>query len=349
MPVHLDIAGQSPPAEAPQEALSGPLRDSHGRAIRDLRLSVTDRCNFRCVYCMAPDVRYIPKLQLLTLEEYVRIVRIAMSLGITKLRITGGEPTLYPHLDDFIEQVGGLGLRDLAMTTNGSRLRTHWAERWKRHGLKRLTISLDTLRPDRKDAITRAQTSLESIIHAVSIAKDAGLDPVKVNAVIIRGVNDDELASFADFALEHGVDMRLIEFMPLDAGGRWERRHVVTADEMIDRLGRTHTLEVQDDPPNSTSINYRIANSDGRIGIIASVSRAFCDGCDRLRIMADGKVRPCLFSDDEWDLKPLLRRGASDADIAGFLRGVVWNKSPGHSMNHDDFKRPSKTMSTIGG
>ncbi len=349
MTVHLDIAGQSPPPRAPKEALGGPLRDRHGRVIRDLRLSVTDRCNFRCVYCMAPDVRYIPKLQLLTLAEYLRIIRIAMSLGITKLRITGGEPTLYPHLDEFIEQAGALGLHDLAMTTNGSRLRTHWAQRWKRHGLKRLTISLDTLRPERKDAITRSQTSLDSIIRAVTIAKDAGLEPVKVNAVIIRGVNDDELEDFAEFAVKHAIDMRLIEFMPLDAGGRWERRHVVTADEMIERLSATHDLLPKDDPPNSTSINYRIANSAGRIGIIASVSRAFCDGCDRLRIMADGRLRPCLFSDDEWDLKPLLRKDADDATIAQFLRDVAWGKSPGHGMNRDDFKRPSRTMSTIGG
>ena len=335
-----------PPAPAMEE---GVLFDSHGRQIKDLRLSVTDRCNFRCVYCMEPDVKYIPKMQLLHLDEYIRLVEVAMSLGIEKLRITGGEPTLYPQLGEFIEAVGGMGLRDIALTTNGSTLTTQIAARWKYAGLHRVTISLDTLRPSRKDAITRSHTSLKNVIRSIDIAKDAGLNPVKVNAVILRGVNDDELADFAQFAKEHAIDMRLIEFMALDAGKRWNRASVVTAKEMLEKIEPFHTLIKEDDSPSSTSMNYRFPDASGRIGFIASVSQSFCHGCDRMRIMADGTVRPCLFSDDEWSIRSLLRDGADDDALQMFFRQAMWAKSAGHGMDGADFQRPEKTMSTIGG
>jgi len=288
-------------------------------------------------------------MQLLTLDEYVRLIEIVMSLGIEKLRITGGEPTLYPQLDELLEAVGSMGLRDIALTTNGSTLTRAMAERWKQSGLHRITVSLDTLRPSRKDAITRSRTTLKDVIGAIDIARDVGLTPVKVNAVILRGVNDDEVADFAQFAKDHEIDMRLIEFMALDAGKRWARKDVVSASEMLERIEREHTLIKEDDPPSSTSMNYRFPNNNGRIGIIASVTRSFCGGCDRLRIMADGTVRPCLFSDDEWCIRSLLREHASTDALRMFIKDAVWAKSAGHGMDRDDFKRPEKTMSTIGG
>ncbi len=341
------MANILPPPAAKRD--DSALFDSYGRQIKDLRLSVTDRCNFRCVYCMEPDVKYLPKMQLLTLHEYIRLVEIVMSLGIEKLRITGGEPTLYPQLDELLEAVGSMGLRDIALTTNGSTLTRAMAERWKQYGLHRITVSLDTLRPSRKDAITRSHTSLKDVIAAIDVARDVGLTPVKVNAVILRGVNDDEVADFAQFAKDHEIDMRLIEFMALDAGKNWKRNDVVSANEMLQRITQEHTLIKEDDPTSSTSMNYRFASGGGRIGFIASVTQSFCGSCDRLRIMADGTVRPCLFSDDEWCIRNLLRACASDDALREFITNAVWAKSAGHGMDRADFKRPEKTMSTIGG
>ncbi len=348
--VPLPILNGNAPPVAPNEAIqTGQLLDARGRQIRDVRLSITDRCNFRCVYCMSPDVKYIPKMQLLTLDEYLRVIEILCSLGIEKLRITGGEPTLYPHLDELLEAVGTMGLKDIALTTNGSHIRSMWAKRWKKLGLNRVTVSLDTLRPARKDAITRSRTSLKTVIKSIDVLRDAGLTPVKVNAVVMRGVNDDEVEAFADFAHEHEIDMRLIEFMPLDAGRRWEKRHVVSAEEMLHKIRQKHDLIREEDVPSSTSMNYRFKEGMGRIGFIASVSQAFCTNCDRMRIMADGAVRPCLFSDDEWSIRGLLRENATDEELKKFFRDAMWAKSTGHRMGRDDFQRPQKTMSTIGG
>ncbi len=298
---------------------------------------------------MAPDVKYIPKMQLLRLDEYIRVIEIAMSLGINKLRITGGEPTLYPHLDELLEAVGKMGLKDIALTTNGSMIRSQWAQRWKSLGLNRVTVSLDTLNPQRKDAITRSQTSLQTVIKSIDALRDAGLTPVKVNAVIMRGVNDDEVVDFACFAKKHEVDMRMIEFMPLDAGKRWEKRHVVSAKEMLEKIQVKHDVIREEDTKTSTSMNYRFKEGNGRIGFIASVTQAFCGACDRMRMMADGTVRPCLFSDEEWGIRPLLRNNASDEELRQFFINAMWQKSAGHGMDRDDFQRPEKTMSRIGG
>ena len=298
---------------------------------------------------MDPDVKYIPKMQLLSLDEYIRLVKIAQSLGITKLRITGGEPTLYPHLQELLESIGSMGFDDIALTTNGSRITRSHATRWKDAGLNRVTVSLDTLQPMRKDAITRSHTTLKDVIAAIDTLRDVGLTPVKVNAVIMRGVNDDEVADFAQFAKDHEVDMRLIEFMALDAGKKWQRSEVVSAKEMIERIQQEHTLIKEVDATSSTSMNYRFPNSKGRIGFIASVTESFCGASDRLRIMADGIVRPCLFSDDEWSIRSLLRSGANDEILRKFLVDAAWAKSAGHGMDRDDFKRPEKTMSRIGG
>ncbi len=341
-----------PPPPAPEGARRpGRLVDSHGRVIRDVRLSVTDRCNYRCVYCMDPDFRYMPKRELLTLEQYVAVGRVCASLGLEKLRITGGEPTLYPQLDELIAALGGLGFADIAMTTNGSRLGEMPLARWRREGLSRLTLSLDSLRPDRVERITRTRTSPRTVVDAIALARGAGFDPIKVNAVVMRGFNDDEIADFADFAREHAVDYRLIEYMPLDSGRGWSRDDVVGADEMLQRLSARHDLVPLDrDDPASTSLSFGFADgAPGRLGIIAPVTRPFCGACSRLRITADGKVRPCLFSHEEWDLRPLLRAAAADRDLAGFIADAMWTKQAGHGISSRGFLPPPRTMSAIGG
>jgi len=345
-----DGNGAVPPA-APSAAHGTTLHDSHGRVIRDLRLSVTDRCNYRCVYCMDPDFRYMPKQSLLQLGEFVTIARSAASLGVRKLRLTGGEPTLYPQLNDLIDAIGALDIDDLAMTTNGSRLHAMPVARWRRAGLRRLTLSLDSLRDDRVRAITRAPTSLATVIRAIDIAHDAGFAPIKINAVIVRGVNDDEVADFADFARDRDVDMRFIEFMPLDSEHAWRNERVVTAREILRTITARHGLIPEDDgDPHSTSVNYRFADgARGRIGIIASVSAPFCGACSRMRITADGRIRPCLFSHDEWDLRALLRDGADDDAVRRFLIDAMWTKQAGHGINTDGFAQPARTMSSIGG
>lgn len=341
-----------PPPMAPHLAHDAPrLMDSHGRTVRDLRLSITDRCNFRCTYCMDPDFRYMPKRELLSRAEYVAAARVCVSLGIEKIRITGGEPTLYPELLPLIEELAAMNIRDLAMTTNGSRMTARDAHAWRHAGLTRITLSLDSLQPDRIHSITRSNTTLDSTIRAIHAAHDAGLKPVKVNAVVMRGVNDDELTDFADFAREHEIDMRLIEFMPLDSGRTWDRKRMVTAAEMEQAIGARHDLVREStDAHDSTSINYRFADgSPGRIGIIASVTRPFCGACSRLRITADGKIRPCLFSHDEFDLREVLRSGAGDEAIARFLVDSMWTKQAGHGIGSDTFRQPERTMSSIGG
>ena len=351
MPSHL-AEGPSRPVAAPANAKRpGRLIDSHRRTIRDLRLSVTDRCNYRCVYCMDPDFRYMPKRQLLSLSEYVTVARVCASLGIEKLRITGGEPTLYPQLNALIAELGRLEFGDLAMTTNGSLLQHMPLEQWRRQGLRRITLSLDSLRPQRVAKITRTNTTAQTVVNAIRLAKDAGFDPIKVNAVIMRGVNDDEIADFADFAREHAITIRLIEFMPLDSSRAWRRADVVSADEMLQSITSRHKLVPLDrDDPSSTSLNFSFADGvAGRIGIIASVTRPFCGACSRLRITADGKVRPCLFSHKEWDLRPLLRGGATDDDIAGFIADSMWTKQTGHGIGSQDFEPPARSMSAIGG
>jgi cyclic pyranopterin phosphate synthase len=346
-----DLAGPTPPA-APREVVrAGRLVDAHGRTVHDLRLSVTDRCNYRCVYCMDPDFRYMPKQQLLSLAEYVAVARICTGLGINKIRITGGEPTLYAELDELIAELGALPLADLAMTTNGSLLGNKPLTRWRQLGLQRLTLSLDSLRPQRVAEITRCDATPATVIEAIRLARDTGFDPIKVNAVVMRGFNDDEIADFADFAREHDVDVRLIEFMPLDSSRAWSRGSVVSADEMLAAMGRRHDLvPVDRGDPASTSLNFSFADGGpGRIGIIAPVTRAFCGACSRLRVTAEGKVRPCLFSHEEWDLRPLLRNGAADRDVARFIADSMWTKQAGHGIGSDGFAPPQRTMSAIGG
>ncbi|UCD74517.1 MAG: GTP 3',8-cyclase MoaA [Phycisphaerales bacterium] len=327
------------------------MTDSQGRTVRDLRLSVTDRCNYRCVYCMHAGLQYMPGRHLLSLNEYLRVARVCASLGIEKIRITGGEPTLYPQLDELIRELGRLPVKDIAMTTNGSRLEEGALVRWRDRGLKRLTLSLNSLRPERMTSITRSESSPQTVINAIGLARQLGYHPIKVNCVVRRGMNEDEIADFAHLAREHGIEVRLIEFMPLDSERRWSPEEVVPADEMI-RLLRQHyeLIPIEADDPHGKAVTFHFADdSPGRIGIIASVTRPFCGDCNRLRITADGRIRPCLFSDREWDLRPILRNGADDERLRRVIIDAAWAKPAGHEINSPSFTPPDRTMSAIGG
>lgn len=352
--LNTNLPGDRPPAPpaAPADARrGGQLVDSYGRTIHDLRLSITDRCNFRCVYCMDPDFRYMPKRELLDLDEFVALVRSCLPLGIRKLRLTGGEPTLYPRLDELIRELGRMPLDDVALTTNGSMMDRSRANTWKQLGLRRITFSLDTVDRQKMRQITRSRTALETVVRAIDAAHQAGLGPVKVNCVVIRGVNEDGVADMAAFARRHDVDMRFIEFMPLDSSHAWNRSHVVSAAEVLERIGERFALEpIDEGDPHSTSMNYRFADGGpGRIGVVAPVTRTFCGACSRLRITADGKIRPCLFSHEEWDIRPLLRSGADDDALRDYIIDAVWTKQAGHGINSKDFVQPQRTMSAIGG
>ncbi len=341
----------SPPAAPEAEHAHGVLRDSHERVIHDLRMSITDRCNFRCVYCMEPGDRFLPKRALLSASEYMTIVDAAITLGVRKVRLTGGEPTLYPVLDTIISELGRRNLDDIAMTTNGSLLDPTRTARWKAAGLTRLTFSLDTLREDRMTAITRSKTRVADVLRSIDVAAETGLARSKINVVAMRNFNEDEFADFADLAREQDLDIRFIEFMPLDSGRSWKPGRVVSETEIIEMVSARHALQHRDPKnPHSTSRHYYFADgAPGRIGVIPSVTRPFCAACNRLRVTAEGAVRPCLFSNTEWDIRPLLRNGGTHEDIKRFLVDSVWTKQAGHSIGAKDFQQPDRGMSAIGG
>lgn len=347
------VAGSPPPA--PQHIRSERrMVDSHGRIIRDLRISITDRCNFRCVYCMEPDVQFMPRDELLTEHEIVRLAVIAESLGVQKIRLTGGEPTLHPRLAGIIAGIRSATAVHIAMITNASRLTRESLRDWKQAGLARLSISIDSLRADRFARLTRSPCSLETVLAGIELALAEGLAPVKLNAVLLRGINDDEAPDFAALARSLGVEVRFIEYMPLDSAHSWDSSRWVSASETRASIERTfNLLACDDDDPSSTARTYRFADlppdSPARVGFIAPVSSPFCGACSRLRITADGKVRPCLFSNTEWDLLTSLRRGATDAQLADFLIDATWTKQPGHGISSPEFIQPARPMSAIGG
>ena len=324
-----------------------PLIDSFGRVHRDLRLSVTDRCNFRCTYCMPEEgMKWLPRDEILTFEEIERIARLLVEQhGVDSIRLTGGEPTMRAHLPLLVAKLAPLPA-DLALTTNGATLRQH-AHALADAGLRRINISLDTFRPDRFRALTR-RDELPKVLDGIDAALEAGLDPVKVNAVVMRGVNDDELLDFARFGRERGVVVRFIEFMPLDADQAWRSEAVVSLDEIVTRIGAVFPLE----PAERTSApasRYRYVDGGGEIGVVASVTQAFCATCDRIRMTAEGKFRNCLFALQEYDLRGALRSGASDDELSAIIEGAVGAKWAGHQINQVHFIRPSKSMSQIGG
>ncbi|MGD9791143.1 MAG: GTP 3',8-cyclase MoaA [Phycisphaerales bacterium] len=325
--------------------------DSHGRTIRDLRISITDRCNFRCVYCMEPDVRFAPRESLLTVAEIVRVAAIAGSLGVRKIRLTGGEPTLHPDLTSIIAGIRRTTSVEIAMITNASLLTRAALREWKVAGLDRITISIDSLRPDRFARLTRSTTSPADVLAGVEAVIAEGLTPLKLNGVLIRGSNDDEAADMAALARRFGVEMRFIEYMPLDSGHAWDSSKWVSAAETRAGIEERYPLVAcDDDDPSSTARTFAFADGvPGRVGFIAPVSNPFCGACSRLRLTADGKVRPCLFSTTEWDLRAALRTESTDEAVAHFLIDATWTKQPGHGIASPGFRQPERPMSAIGG
>lgn len=329
------------------------LRDSYGRAIRDLRVSLTDRCNFRCFYCLPHGEPPIaPKEQMLSFEEIEYVCEIFVSLGIEKLRLTGGEPMLRRDIETIIRKLSrfkSTGLIDLALTTNGYFLPER-ARALKEAGLDRVTISLDSLKGDVFKRMTGVDV-LEKVLAGIAAAKEAGLEPIKINAVIVRGHNETEVADFAAFAREHDVKMRYIEFMPLDSGHEWSRADVVSGKEIRERISERFPLVQVDAARGSeTSARYRFADgAPGEIGIIAPVTEPFCGACSRIRLTADGQIRTCLFSTVEHSLRDVVRSGASRAEIVEYIESVILKKEPRHFINDPGFVAPSRTMSFIGG
>ena len=329
------------------------LRDTYGRQITDLRVSVTDRCNFRCIYCRSAEPEnYQPPEHLLTWAEMLRLCRILGTLGIRKIRVTGGEPLVRPGVEDFIARLSSQGtFEEISITTNGLTLGER-AQALKAAGASRVNVSVDSLQAERFDRITRTKGTLRRVLEGIEAAQAVGLNPVKVNAVVVRGFNDDEIVDFARFAIQRGLVMRFIEFMPLDADHIWDRARVVTAEE-IRRTLEAAGLPLEEVPRHygsETALRYRFAGGlPGEIGLVAPVSEPFCGKCSRIRLTADGKIRTCLFSRLDHDLRGLLRGGATDGDLVDEIEHIIAAKEDGHHINDPDFQPANRTMVFIGG
>ena len=324
-----------------------PLVDGFGRTVRDLRISITDRCNFRCTYCMpAEGMTWLPREDLLTFEEIERIARVCVTrFGFDGIRLTGGEPTVRAHLPLLVERLASLGV-DLAMTTNGSTMRLI-AEDLKAAGLHRLNISCDSLDRDRFYQMTR-RDDLPKVLDGIAAAKEAGFAPIKINVVLMRGQNDDEIVDFARFGREQGVGVRFIEFMPLDADDAWSADAVVPSSEVIERINAVYPL-VRLSHGAEPAARWGYADGVGDVGVIASVTEPFCGDCDRVRITAEGQFRTCLFSTDEFDLRAIVRNGGTDDQLAAEVQRAVGLKWAGHRIGNVNFIRPNRSMSQIGG
>lgn len=324
------------------------LVDPYNRVVRDLRVSITDRCNFRCTYCMPEEgMTWLPREQLLSYEELTRVARVCVErFGFESIRITGGEPTVRARLPLLIRQLADLGV-DLAMTTNGATLARD-ASQLAAAGLRRINISLDSLRRSRFETITR-RDALDQVLAGIDAAVAAGLDPVKVNCVVVRGVNDDEILDFAAFGRDKGIEIRFIEWMPLDGGGQWQSGQVVPSEELLATIGAVYPLRPVWSGDAAPATSYEYTDGMGRIGVIASVTQPFCDTCDRIRLTAEGQLRNCLFSVRETDLRAILRSGGSDDDLAAAIEAEVGRKWAGHSIGKVTFIRPDRSMSQIGG
>lgn len=330
------------------------LRDSYNRPIRDLRVSVTDRCNFRCFYCLPHgEPPAAPKSQMLSYEEIERACEIFVSLGVEKIRLTGGEPMLRRDIETLIQKLKRIdGLKDLALTTNGYFLQSR-AQDLKDAGLDRITVSLDSLDPQRFRQMTGVDV-LPRVLAGIEAAKRAGLEPLKVDAVIVRDHNESEVADMAAFAREQDVAMRFIEYMPLDSGHDWSPAKVVSGREIRQRIEERFPLVpvYQDSKPQGSETAARFLFADGapgEIGIIAPVTEPFCGACSRIRLTADGQIRNCLFSKDEHSLRDVLRNGASEGEVIAYIRQVIMRKEYGHNINSPTFIQPARTMSLIGG
>jgi GTP 3',8-cyclase len=328
------------------------LTDTYGRVATDLRVSLTDRCNLRCQYCMpAEGLDWLPKPELLTDDEVVRLVRIGVErLGIREVRFTGGEPLLRRGLTGIVARCAALSPRpELSLTTNGIGL-ARTAGALREAGLDRVNVSLDTLSPDKFQQLAR-RDRLADVLAGMAAAAAAGLVPVKVNSVLMRGINDSEARDLLRFCLEHGYELRFIEQMPLDAQHGWRRANMVTADEIMEGLESEFTLTAQDpgERGSAPAETFWVNGGPGRVGIIGSVTRPFCGTCDRVRLTADGQIRNCLFAREESDLRGLLRDGASDEQLAERWTSAVAAKLPGHGINDPSFLQPDRPMSAIGG
>jgi GTP 3',8-cyclase len=323
------------------------LVDGFGRVHTDLRLSLTDRCNLRCTYCMpAEGLAWLPKPGLLTDDELVRLVGVLAGLGVRTVRLTGGEPLLRPGLPGLVARLASLGV-DLSLTTNGLGL-DKAAVALRDAGLSRVNVSLDSLRRDRFAAMTR-RDRLPDVLAGLAAARAAGLAPVKVNTVLLRGVNDDEAADLLAWALAEGYALRFIEQMPLDPQHGWDRDEMLTADEVLARLGERWSLTPVAGRGSAPAETWLVDGGPATVGVIGSVTRPFCSACDRLRLTADGQLRSCLFARDEHDLRTALRAAASDAELAERVRVALAGKAKGHGIGAPGFVQPDRPMSAIGG
>jgi GTP 3',8-cyclase len=331
--------------------MSDKLIDSFGRVHNNLRISVTDRCNIRCFYCMpAENVEFMNRKDLLSFEEIERFVRIVAPLGVNKIRLTGGEPLVRRDLHQLVEKLVRIeGISDIGLTTNGI-LFGEQAQQLFDAGLSRVNISLDALDAGKFKEITRRE-GYEKVVESIHIAKEVGFDPVKVNAVSIRGMTEDQVVPFGQFARDTDVDVRFIEFMPLDADNAWERDKVLFAAEIIECLTREimPLVPIGDHDPSTPATEFQFEDGIGRVGFIASVSQPFCMNCNRFRITADGKLRNCLFSLEETDLKAMLRNGTDDLTIIEAVRASITAKMEGHEINTAKFIQPDRPMYSIGG
>ncbi len=329
---------------------TGPMLDTFGRMHNNLRISVTDRCNLRCTYCMAEEVTFLDRQDLLTFEELSTFVAAVVPLGINKVRLTGGEPLLRRQLAELVRQLVAIpGVDDLGLTTNGLLLADQ-AEGLFAAGLRRLNVSLDTLDPARFRQLTR-RDGLERVIAGIERARAIGFDPIKINSVSIRGFTDQDAVPLAQFARERGLDLRFIEYMPIGAEG-WERDRVYFAEELMTQLTAAFgpLLPAPDSDPHAPAQDFLYADGRGRVGLIASVSRPFCRSCNRLRLTAEGKLRHCLFALEETDVRPLLRQSQLDVvELQRQVRATVWSKWEGHEINTSRFLKPQRTMHAIGG
>lgn len=328
-----------------------PLIDTFGRLHDNLRISVTDRCNVRCFYCMPEEgVKYAPREEILSFEEIERFARVAVSMGVTKIRVTGGEPLVRKDLPVLIGKLCAIpGVRDLALTTNGVLLARH-AQALYDAGLRRLNVHLDTLDRERFLKITR-RDDLGKVMEGIDAAQRIGFGPIKINAVAVKHLVEPDIVPLARFGRDRGIEIRFIEFMPLDAQGLWARENVLSADEIIETLSReiSPLVEIPGRDARAPATEYRYADGGGSVGFIASVTRPFCLNCNRVRLTSDGKLRYCLFAIEETDVRALLRSGAADAEIAATIRETVHKKWLGHEINTAKFVAPPRPMYAIGG
>ncbi len=333
-------------------AVAKPLVDRFGRVARKLRISVTDRCNFRCNFCMPRNPIWLDRKELLTFDEITRLAMIFARMGVTKIRLTGGEPLMRRGVEKLVAMLAKVeGIESVSVTTNGYFLE-EMAAKLKEAGLKGVTVSLHSLKPERYEEIIGVRGVFEKVVRGIRRAIDVSLWPVKVNVVITRGCNDDEILDFAELARRTGISVRFIEYMPFDGERLWRPELVVSGEEILRAIEERYELVPLEREPGSTSLNFRFADgAPGTIGVITSITRPFCSDCDRVRLTADGKLVPCLFSKVEYDLKPLVRGGVSDEEIEAFIRSAFWNKFEGVEslLRMQKFPSHIRAMYTIGG